>query len=49
MSSRSVEKQPISPEELYRQLLSDDFKELECVDEASRVKEEREILLTLIS
>ena len=42
-------KRPISPQELFEKLLNGNFKEAECVDEGARVREEKGILLQLIS
>jgi hypothetical protein len=44
----SNEKRPLHPQELFRRLMGGDFREAECVDEASRLREQREVLIQLV-
>lgn len=44
----SNEKGPLHPQDLFRRLMGGDFREAECVDEASRVREQRELLVQLV-
>jgi uncharacterized protein YlxW (UPF0749 family) len=44
----SNEKGPLHPQELFRRLMGGDFREAECVDEASRVRQQRELLVQLV-
>lgn len=44
----SNEKRPLHPQELFRKLMAGDFREAECIDESTRLRQQREILVQLI-
>nr|BAJ98305.1 predicted protein [Hordeum vulgare subsp. vulgare] len=49
MMINSNEKRPLHPRELFQRLMGGDFREAECVDEVSKLRQQREILIQLIA